>query len=439
MRLGARDSIRRRLLGLAAIWLTLALIGAYLVMGAVLERFVTQRFDAGAAALADSLLAGLTRDGAGRVVLESPPADPRYRLPLGGWFWQVEQDGVAVLKSPSLFDSALPPAAAPGRAAASGPDGAALRVLTRDAELAEPGAPLRLRVSVPQAEINAALSDIRGPLALCLAVLGLGLAAASVVQVRAGLAALDRMGADLRAVRDGRAAHLPLPPVAELRPVAAELNALIDQNAALVTRAREHLGNLAHSLRTPLAALAGALGKDDPGQALIARMDRQIDWHLRRARGAGTARWPLTRVTVAEVAADLLLVLDRPIRDRGLSVACDLPQTARFAGDRHDLEEMLGNLLDNAVKWAATRIEIRARSADGRLSLTVSDDGAGLAEDAFPQALARGGRLDETGMPGAGLGLAIVSDLAALHGGRLTLGRGTGAMRGLTATLDLPG
>ncbi len=266
-------------------------------------------------------------------------------------------------------------------------------------------------------------------------VLGLGLAAASVIQVTLGLRSLDRLRADLARVRAGDSDRLARPDVSELRPLASEINAALDQNAALLTRSRQHLGNLAHSLKTPLAALSNELPPDHQGQALITRMDRLIGWHLRRARQAGP-RLLGQRTPVAPVVDDILLVLRWPLADRGMTADVDCPPDAAFPGERQDLEEMIGNLSENAAKWGRTRLRITVRTPPDRLILRIEDDGPGLPPDQAPLALMRGARLDELGAPGAGLGLAIVADLAALHGGELRLERSD--LGGLAAVLDLP-
>lgn len=442
------DSIRARLLAAAALWLTLVLLAAWWFIGGVLERFVTERFDAEAAVIAETLIAGVepgTGVGPGAdaapalVEITRPPADPRLSLPLSLWSWQLETaDGAFIARSPSLLDLRLeaPPGSYAGQPG-TGPDGEALRVMRRVFTLPGVEPPLAVVVTVPRAEIDAAMSLVRPPLALALVVLGAGLAAASLVQVGWGLRTLDALGRDIRRIRAGQAEHIPLPPVAELRPVAAELNALLDANRSVIARAREHLGNLAHSLRTPLSALANTLPDDHPGRALVARMDRQISWHLRRARSAGQPRLLGHATPVAPVVEDILLVLRRLAEDRGLRIATACDPAARFAGERQDLEEMLGNLLENAVKYARSAIGVTAGEQSGQLVIAIEDDGPGMADSDHARALSRGGRLDEMGPPGAGLGLAIVADLAALHGGGLALGRSE--LGGLRAVLTLPG
>ncbi|MDQ7261649.1 HAMP domain-containing sensor histidine kinase [Paracoccus sp. PS-1] len=433
-----RDSIRARLIGLAALLTGVALVAGYLAIAAILEDFITGRFDAETEAVADALIAGATIGADGRLAAGPAPADPRFEMPLSGWFWQLTQDGQVVAKSPSLFDNVLnPPEADFQGGPGLGPAGEPLRVARHAFTLPDSASALAVTVTAPRAEIDAAMARLRRPLAVSLAVLGLALALASLLQVAAGLRSLDRLGRDLRDIRAGRAEALPLPGVAELRPVAAEINGLLEQNRAVLARSREHVGNLAHSLKTPLAALDNALPADHPGHALIARMDRQIGWHLRRARSSAAPRLLGQHTPVVPVIRDILLVLGGPIREAGLQVEIRAEADPAFAGERQDLEEMIGNLVENAVKWASRRVRITALSEGERLRLLIEDDGPGMSDADHARALTRGARLDEAGPPGSGLGLAIVADLAALHGGRLALERS--ALGGLCAALCLPG
>ena len=428
-------SIRGRLLLLAAVWLGAALLAAFLFISSLLEDFVTDRFDAEAAAIADGLIASVEIDDGGRIELDDAPTDPRFGLPFSGWYWQVEAGDGVIARSASLLDGSLQgPVGNITGGRGIGADGAALRVLRRQATLPDSNSRVAVTVTAPRGQIDDSLRQISRPLGLALAVLGIVLAGASVVQVTAGLGSLDRLRRDLARVRAGIRNRLARPDVSELRPLTAEINAALDQNADLLARSRQHLGNLAHSLKTPLAALANELPPDHHGQTLITRMDRLIGWHLRRARSAGP-RVLGQRTLVRPVIDDILMVLRWPLRDKGMEASIDCPPDAGFAGERQDLEEMIGNLSDNAVKWGHGRLAIRVTQTN-RLIIRIEDDGPGMAETDAPRALIRGGRLDEHGASGSGLGLAIVADLAALHGGELRLERS--ALGGLAAILDLP-
>lgn len=428
-------SIRGRLLLLAAVWITAALLAAFLFISALLEEFVTDRFDAEAGAIADGLTTMLEVDDDSRVELDDSPADPRFDLPFTGWYWQIAADERVVARSGSLLDGRLDgPKGDFVGGRGTGADGAALRVMRRELTIPDSNARIAVTVTAPQDQIDASLGEVSRPLGIALAVLGVGLALASLIQVTLGLQSLDRLRADLARVRAGRAERLALPDVTELRPLTIEINASLDQNTALLARSRQHLGNLAHSLKTPLAALSNELPGDHHGQNLITRMDRLIGWHLRRARSAGP-RLLGQRTDIRPVIDDILLVLRWPMQDKGMTATVTCPADAVFAGERQDLEEMIGNLCENAVKWGRHQLHIHVRISD-RLHLRIEDDGPGMSDTDAPRALIRGGRLDEHGASGSGLGLAIVADLAALHGGELRLERAE--IGGLAAILDLP-
>ncbi|MDQ1899264.1 HAMP domain-containing sensor histidine kinase [Paracoccus sp. WLY502] len=428
-------SIRGRLLLLAAVWLAAALLAAFLFISSLLRDFITDRFDAEMAAVADGLIASLDLNDEGRIELDDPPTDPRFRLPFSGWYWQVASEAGVIARSDSLLDGLLRgPEGDFSGGLGVGADGAVLRVLRRQVTLPDEAVRIAVTVTAPRAQIDDSLRQISRPLGVALAALGVVLALASVVQVTAGLTSLNRLRRDLARVRAGTSDRLALPDVSELRPLTAEINAALDQNADLLARSRQHLGNLAHSLKTPLASLANELPLDHRGQALITRMDRLIGWHLRRARSAGP-RALGQRTPVRPVIDDILMVLRWPMQDKGMTAQVDCPDDAAFAGERQDLEEMIGNLCDNAVKWGRSHLAITVSQSPG-LTIRIDDDGPGMVETDAPRALIRGGRLDEHGASGSGLGLAIVADLAALHGGGLRLERS--ALGGLAAVLELP-
>lgn len=247
------------------------------------------------------------------------------------------------------------------------------------------------------------------------------------------LGALDALRRDVAALAQGRVDRLPEPRAPDIAPLAREMNRLIAAQAETVARARAHVGNLAHALKGPLAVLRNEA--DGPRAAVIEQMDRSVRWHLGRARAAGAAAGVAVETPVAAVAEDLRLVLGPEAARRGVALALKVAPDLRFAGEREDLTEMLGNLLDNAVKWARAKARLDARVDDGRLLVTIEDDGPGVPPEARTALTARGARLDESA-PGHGLGLAIVAELAMLYGGALTFEQAEAS--GLRARLDLP-
>lgn len=432
-------SLRGRMLALSAVWITVALLAASLLIGGMLKRFVDDRFDAELHASAGLLEAGI--DAAGpKLRVDDSQLDGRFRLARSGWYWQISAGRNIVARSPSLRGDRLRPPRRDfrhdgRREALRGPDGQPLRVIARRLPPGPNTPPLLLVVTAPARSIGASLHDLRAPLLWSLAAIGGGLALAVWIQLGSGLAGVRQLGSDLKAVRAGDAPRLPRPGISELDPLVDEINAALDQNATLLDRSRQHLGNLAHSLKTPLAALANELPPDHDGQALIARMDRLIGWHLKRARSA-QPRVLGQRTPIRPVIDDILMVLRRPMDDAGITAQIRCADRMQFYGERADLEEMIGNLVENAVKYGRSNLHISVSPAGQCAEIAIEDDGPGIDGTKADRALMRGARLDENGPSGSGLGLAIVADLAALHGGALRLERSD--LGGLRAVLSLP-
>jgi signal transduction histidine kinase len=270
--------------------------------------------------------------------------------------------------------------------------------------------------------------------------LGGGLLAATLAQVTYGLRPLRALGRTLDHLREEPSARVAEDQPTEIAPLARALNGLLDHDAALIDRARAHVGNLAHGLKTPLAVLNAAAGEGEAVPAATVRaetaiMARLVDRHLARARAAaGSADSLGTRVLVRETAERLKRTFST-LLPRPVTFTLDIGESARFPGDADDLMEILGNLMDNGGKWAETRVLVSASQAEGGLRLSVEDDGPGLPEGEATAALARGARLDDA-KPGHGLGLDIVSDLVDLRGGTMTLDRSP--LGGLRVTLTFP-
>jgi len=439
-----RNSLAFRLVLSAAVWCALWLSAGGYALSALFRGTVERNFDARLEVLLEGLVAGSELDPEGKLQLRLQLGEPRFEQPLSGWYWQIN-DGKRVLRrSPSLWDAVLPiPGLAQGEVVTgdvSGPDGQPLRLLVRPITLPGAAAPMLYAVAGDRREIQADRQSFNRLLTFALAVLFAGVVGAVLVQVRFGLEPLRRMGRALSGIRAGRAARLEGDFPAEIEPLATELNALLDYNEALVERARTHVGNLAHGLKTPLSVLTNeARRSHGPFASLVARqaalMRRQVDHHLARARAIATGTILGARTEVLPVLEDLRRTLGRIYADKALAIAADCPPGLAFRGARQDLEEMVGNLLDNACKWASAEVTVRVEAAGEQLHLAIEDDGLGLPPPRRAEVLERGRRLDEQ-VPGTGLGLAIVADLAQLYRGRLVLeGAASG---GLRAILTLP-
>ena len=383
--------------------------------------------------------------------------EPLFELPLSGWYWQVtrlDTPKPELHSSRSLWDSNLPrlppveDAAAGGyrKGYALGPEDVRLRLVERNIDLADEGRYL-IRVAGDASEIDEEMVSFDRTIGGIFAALAGTLLLTTLLQVRFGLSPLKRISESLAAIRSGRAERLEGEFPVEIAPLARETNALIDANREIVERARTHVGNLAHALKTPLSVIvneAAARPSDPLAQKVLEQADimrDQVARQLERARLAARSSVVGTLIDVPPVVTALARTMEKLHRERDIAIAVDVPEHARFRGEEQDLEEMIGNLVDNACKWAQARvaIEVLADAPVGenkpRVRVIVDDDGPGLSPAEREQVALRGQRLDES-KPGSGLGLSIVVELASLYGGVLTLG--TAPIGGLRAELALP-
>ncbi len=460
-------SLHARMLALSAAATLVALVIAGWSIAAVLERFVTagidRRLDSEVALLATAVSDDGTINRA------------RLRQQLGvleaghGWQWQIATP-TATLNSADfapLTEAAPPPGpagppepshstppppaagapAAPPPPSPSPPTPSPLRALdgetsdgasvhARRVTLDTPAGPVTITAAAPRDVIRQPIREAIEPLLLVLAVLGGLLGAASVVQLRLGLRPVRRLRDEVAAIRVGRRERVDEDQPSELLPLATELNALAEDNAAALATARRSAANLAHALKTPVAALALDL-RDEPARAAqVRRIDNTIRHHLSRAR-AQTAD-PRARTPLSPALADLTATITAIYRDKNLAITQDLPTAPlAFAMDPRDVDELLGNLLDNAAKNAVSRVTIQVAAADARaVALSICDDGAGIPAADRARAAQVGVRLDER-REGHGFGLSIAVELAELYGGTLTLDDAAGG--GLCVRLRLPG
>ncbi|MCP4328974.1 MAG: HAMP domain-containing histidine kinase [Alphaproteobacteria bacterium] len=439
-------SLSLRLVIGAAASVLVALAIAAVLLSVLFRIYVERGLEARLNAQLDGLIT-VTEIGAdGQPHPLSLLAEPRFRQPLSGWYWQITpaSGSEAPVRSRSLWDSVLtfPPSIAAGREVfqeLAGPADQDLFAASRLITLPGSEGAYVFTVAADRAEIEAETRPFTLTLVLSLATLGLVLIAAIFVQVRYGLGPLKQIPKSLADIRSGRADRLSGEFPTEVEPLAVEINALIDHSDKVVDRARTHVGNLAHALKTPLTVLHGEAERAQGGLADVvtrhsAIMTRQIDHYLARARIAARRKTLGARAEVLPVAEDLRRTLARIHEDRGIDIAID-GRAVAFRGDREDLEEMVGNLLDNACKWARHRVLTTVRRRNGDVVIRVDDDGPGLKEEDRAVALTRGKRFDES-KSGSGLGLAIVSDLVSVYGGAIELGGSD--LGGLSVTLVLP-
>jgi signal transduction histidine kinase len=314
-----------------------------------------------------------------------------------------------------------------------------LTVWTRTIQHPDFSSPVVLRVAADGARIGRMTASFTRTLAISLALLAAGLIAIVVAQVRFGLAPLRGLGRALTQLREGQVDQVEGDYPSEIRPLVEDLNAVLGENRQLLDRARAQAGNLAHALKTPLAvirnSLAGAAGLPAAGEIDVAveRMHQAIERHLVRARAAPT-QLRGRHVKVVDALEDVVRAI-RHIHGGRVAFEVAADTSARFRGDAADLQEIFGNLLDNAAKWARSQVRVGVAGEGGQLRIVVEDDGPGIPAERRAEAIQRGVRLD-TSRPGSGLGLQIVDELCHVYGGRLELG--SAALGGLSATVDLP-
>jgi signal transduction histidine kinase len=451
------NSLALRLFLSATIWTVVILIVTGVALSSIYRQSVERGFDRRLAVYLKTLVADVASpDEAGEKFGDL--GEPLFDLPLSGWYWQVTRLNAPrpdVRASRSLWDGSLPhledlqvELTADGSRVsyAIGPEDQRLRVVERTVDLDDEGRYL-VAVAGDPSEIDDEIRAFDKALALTFGVLAVVLILTTLFQVRFGLAPLKRISESLAAIRAGTAERLQGAFPDEIAPLARETNALIDANREIVERARTHVGNLAHALKTPLSVVVNeATARDDPFAAKVREqadiMRDQITRHLERARLAARATVIGSVTEVLPVVTALARTMEKIHHDRGIAVDVTAPDDARFRGERQDLEEMIGNLVDNACKWAKARVTldvvpVRAGVGAERplVRVVVDDDGPGLTPAERQQVGNRGRRLDET-KPGSGLGLSIVVELAQLYGGELTLG--TAPTGGLRAELTLP-
>lgn len=445
-----------RLFFSAVVWSVGILLIAGVVLSAVYQRTAEADFDRRLGIYLRALVADVA---ASADDAQAPPVqlgEPLFEISLSGWYWQITRmDGQdhTIRSSVSLFTNHLPRLANQGvvqttggarQGYIDGPDGRKLRMVERVIDVGDQGVYL-VQVAATIGDMQDQIHNFQIALALTFSILALALVASSAWQVRFGLDPLRRLQQGVGAIRRGENDRIEGTFPQDIMPLAGELNLLLDSNRAIVERARTQVGNLAHALKTPLSVITNE--RDDDPIAYTAKvreqaniMRDQVTYYLDRARVAARAGAFGLSIEVVPVVEGLIRTFGKLFPNIELSLEVADDAHPKFAGERQDLEEMLGNLIDNACKWSRSAVTVRLSDSIGqderrRLIALIDDDGPGLPEPSRLAAQARGKRLDET-KPGSGLGLSIVVELAELYNGGLTLE--TSPEQGLRAKLVLP-
>lgn len=445
-------SLRLRLLAAAGLAVVAALYLSGLVLSRLFVEHVTARVDTELLTHSNQVIANVEIDPAsGAVQLTVPPADPRFELPNGGLYWQIELPGGVRQRSRSLWETVLTlpidelQNGGVHRHELAGPNGTRLNAVERSVTIGPEArlTPLRVTVAIDRAEIDEAAADFRSVLMQSLAYLGLALITALLVQVQVGLRPLTTLRAALGRVRGGSRSRIEGDFPSEVTPLVDDLNALLEREARSIAQAREQASDLAHGFKTPLAVLSTVArdlereGRRDAMREIEVQVDmmsRLVAATLARTRIAGRRAVGHHATAVAPVVARVVAALRRVAADRNIVWTVDMPAGLAFAGDETDLIELVGNIADNAAKWARSSVAISAAEADGKLTLNVADDGPGLPPGWDLQPPGRGRRLDET-RGGTGLGLSIVGKIVEAYGGAMTLSVSPLGGLGLAVTL----
>ncbi len=439
------NSLTFRLTVTSLLWVSGALLAVGVLLVLLFRAHLERRFDSELRDHIEELAAAAEIGPDGKFRLTATPSDPRFHRPFSGWYWQINEGERVIVRSRSLWHASLPIPTDPppgGRMILrlKGPDGAPLRVMVQAITLPDSDAHFLFAISGPVQHIEQDVSRFTWQLIFTLSALALALLLAVVIQVRFGLHPLRRLRREIAAIRSGRKQRMAEDVPEEVKPVVAELNALLAHNARMLERARAQAADLAHALKNPLTVLRNEASEiaGERGRILRSQTDiigRHVERHLSRARAAALHQAAETRAPVLPVAEDLRFTLELIYKDKALAFTMDIPRTLTFRGDPHDLEEMLGNLMDNACKWAKSHVWVQGWRAGETIHLVVEDDGPGIPEEHVTEMLRRGRRLDET-VAGSGLGLDIVQDMVALYDGAFHLGRSQ--RNGLRAELVLP-
>jgi signal transduction histidine kinase len=438
-------SLTRRMIVVAALWITALLLLGGFALDRVLTGTIVRNFDEQLEYVLNTGLVAASEIGPeGEVRFNRQPADQRFIEPYSGLYFQVSGEGADTFPSRSLWDRRL-------RVDDGHQDinvhiynsdefaDEPLRIAERDVIL--PGSKVRWRFQVAQSRemIDTQIRQLRSTLFWSFLALGIGLLILAALQTFYGLWPLRRVRQDVAAIRSGAKTRISQDLPLEVRPLAEEINQLLAHSEEQAEEARRHAGNLAHALKTPLTVITNAATAKAPDLAdTVCReaivMRRQVDHHLARARAIGRRASAHARATVWESAEAVQRAVDRLYEDVTVDIAGD--RQAQVRVERQDLDEMLGNLVENAAKYGGGRVFVTVAPKDGVIDILVEDDGKGIPEPQREAIFQRGARLD-TDKPGTGLGLAIVRDVAEIYGGRITLEESED-LGGLLARLSLP-
>ena len=445
-RAGVRNtgSLTRRMIGVSALWIALLLgVGGY-----TLDRFlvsaITSNFDSQLDYVLTAMISSAEIGPDGEVLFTRSLADQRFLEPYSGLYYQISGRGSEPFPSRSLWDRQLRVAPAHVDDNVHYYDSSEfpnenLRIIERDVRLPNSNIRWRFQVAQDRDALDEQIGVLRRTMVRSFGILGLGLIILATLQAIYGLWPLRRVRREIAAIRSGLKSRVDERLPAEIEPMVVELNQLLEHNEVQAEEARRHAGNLAHALKTPLTVITNAATAKSPDlPATVVReartMRRQVDHHLARARAIGRRSSAQARAPVRPSLEAVERAVSRLYENVTIDLAGDKKVSVRV--ERQDLDEMLGNLIENAAKYGGGRVFVTVGKADDMVEIEVEDDGRGIPEAERVSIFDRGARLD-TGKPGTGLGLAIVRDVAQIYGGTVVLEESED-LGGLLVRLKLP-
>nr|WP_086939156.1 ATP-binding protein [Thaumasiovibrio occultus] len=430
-------SLRQRLMLAAALWLAPMIILAGLAIPLIIEDYLRADTKLALERGVDEIVANIEINNNQQLTLPYTLADARYNQPYSGYYWQLTYSG-SVLRSRSLWDQAFGFDSLSGKLI--GPRGEPLIVVERNITYPGVQGAITITLAANATPLRNLVEHITRQTWLILGVMFLGLFLVIGLQIGWSLIPLQRLQKELQQLKVGNIDALSNKYPKEIAPLVSDLNALIFHYQDLLSRARDHAGNLSHALKTPISILKNQIETlPDEEQAKLAvplaQLQRHIDYHLNRARMAGSMNILAARTDVSECVDRISLAFDKIYNTRDVLLVNELESDVFVNVDASDLDEMIGNLLENAYKWADSMIRVYAIYPNAtQIDIIIDDNGPGIPAEKRERACQRGVRLDET-TPGSGLGLNIVSEMAHSYRGSLTLG--ANEPQGLRAVLSL--
>lgn len=432
-----RLSLKSRLVLAAVVWLTAMIIAVGVSVPNQVFSYMVDDTKSQLTIYMDEISASLEADKTGNLTLTSTLSDPRFNRPYSGLYWSAKTDK-ELLRSRSLWDKKI--TSEKKEKEYFGARNEKLIYIKTTLYYPDYDGPIEVIIGIDEQPIEDTVGSLMSQLWIILALLYFGVLAVIFLQVQWSLSPLTKMHKELSQLRSGEKTQLDQDYPKEVAPVVSDLNALVFHYQELLERARHHAGNLSHALKTPLSVLKNEIAALDQEtqrylQPPVEQIQSQIDYHLGRARMAGSKNILSVRANPSQRVDAISMAFDKVYAERGVTLINELDSDIQVAVDKTDLDEMVGNLLENAYKWSENIIRVHSETlAADDIAIIIEDDGPGIPDEKLKQAIERGVRLDET-TPGTGLGLNIVSEMAHSYRGKLTLSRSS--MGGLRAVLTL--